>query len=121
MLPEFAVAKAAGQKPKDQQRGEQSLDAWIIEMQRCHPLPVHLSRLGEVAEGVFPDPAIAAQSLDVEEMSVGREADLPQSREILESFADLEVAGVIDGGFGAQGAALFVVLLDARLLVVEVH
>jgi len=33
--------------------------------------------------------------------------------------ANAEVAGVIDGGLGAQGAALLVVLLDAGALVVE--
>jgi hypothetical protein len=34
------------------------------------------------------------------------EADLPQGGKIMQPLADAEVAGVVDGGLGAQGAAL---------------
>ena len=50
---------------------------------------------------VFADPAIVAESLDVQETSVGLEADLPQSGEIMQPFVDLEVTRVVDGGLGA--------------------
>ena len=62
-----------------------------------------------------------AEALDVEQTSVGRKADLPQGGQILQPFADAEVAGVVDGGLGAQGAAFLVVLLDPRVLVVDVQ
>ena len=35
--------------------------------------------------------------------------------------ADIEVVGVVDHRLGAQGATLLVVLLDARVLVVDVQ
>ena len=36
-----------------------------------------------------------------------------------QASANAEVAGVIDGGLGAQGTALFIVLLDTGAFVVE--
>ncbi len=42
-----------------------------------------------------------AESLDVQETSVGFKADLPQSGQVLQPLADVEVACVVDGGFGA--------------------
>ena len=62
-----------------------------------------------------------ADLFDLEQSAVGLEADLPQSRQVAQVLADIEVACVVDGGFGAQGAAFFVVLLDARLLVVDMQ
>jgi hypothetical protein len=45
---------------------------------------------------------VVAEVLDVEETPVGGEADLPQGGQIIQSFPDLEVAGVVDGGFGLK-------------------
>jgi hypothetical protein len=45
-------------------------------------------------------------------------ADLPECGKVVQPFADVEVAGVVDRGLRPQGAALFVVLLDPRGLVV---
>ena len=59
--------------------------------------------------------------LDVEKTPVGLKADLPQSGQVLQQLADAEVARVVDGGFGAQGAALLVILLDAGVLVIDVQ
>ena len=57
--------------------------------------------------------------LDVEKTPVGLKADLPQSGQVLEFFANAEVACVVDGGFGAEGAALLVILLDAGVFVID--
>jgi hypothetical protein len=61
------------------------------------------------------------QSLDAQQASVGGEADLPQSGQVGQSFPDSEVAGVVDGGVGAQCSSVFVILLDRGVLVVDVH
>ena len=61
------------------------------------------------------------QTLDVEQTSVGGEADLPQRGQVAQSTADAEVAAVIDGRLGTEGLTLFVVLLDLRVLVVHVQ
>jgi hypothetical protein len=58
--------------------------------------------------------------LDVQKTPVGLKADLPESRQVFEFLADAEVACVIDCGFGAQGAALLVILLDPGVLVIDV-
>jgi hypothetical protein len=39
--------------------------------------------------------------LDAQQAPVGGGADLPQRGQIGQPFADPEVAGVVDGGFGA--------------------
>ena len=39
----------------------------------------------------------------------------------MQPFADLEVAGIVDGGLGAQRPAFLVVLLDLGVLVVHVQ
>ena len=62
-----------------------------------------------------------ADGLDAQEASVGGEADLPQRGQVVQPFTDGEVAGVVDGGLGAQGTAEFVVLLDLAGLVVDVQ
>ena len=49
------------------------------------------------------------------------EADLPKCREIMEPSADAEVARVVDGGLGAKGLSLLMVLLDLCVLVVDVE
>ena len=46
---------------------------------------------------------------------------LPQGGKIAQSPTDLEVIGVVDRRFGSQGLVFFVVLLDARLLVLHVE
>ncbi len=72
-------------------------------------------------ERFLSDVAVAARSLDVEETPIGFEADLLECREIMEPFADTEVVGVVDGGLGAEGLSLLVVLLDLRSFVVDVQ
>ena len=75
-------------------------------------LTVNRNRSLHLLEGCFPNVAVVAQLLDVEQTSVGSEADLPQARQVLEPFADGKVPGVVDGGLGAQSASFLVVLLD---------
>ena len=62
-----------------------------------------------------------AQTLDVEQPSIGRKADLAQLRQIVQALADAEVVGIVDRRLGAQGPILLVILLDARALVVDVQ
>src|SRR6478609_2286938 len=62
-----------------------------------------------------------AESLDVQQTSVGVEADLPQRGQIGQPFPDPEIAGVVDGGFGPKSPSLLVVLLGSGVLVIDVQ
>ncbi len=62
-----------------------------------------------------------AQTLHVEQPSIGRKADLAQLRQVVQTLADAEVIGVVDRRLGAQCPIFLVVLLDARVLVIDVQ
>jgi hypothetical protein len=76
-------------------------------------LPINLDRTIDPAKRVFSKGAILADSLDVQETSVGLKADPPQGGKIRQLLADVEVARVVDGGLGPQGASLLMILLDS--------
>src|SRR3954447_4548527 len=59
--------------------------------------------------------------LDVEQTPVGSKADLPQSRQVLQSLSNSEIASVVDCSLGAERASLLVILLDTRVLVIDVE
>jgi hypothetical protein len=85
---------------------QESLHARIGEAQRRRALVIHGDRSLHILEGGFADEAVVTDALDVEQTSVGRKADLAQFREIFDASADGEVAGVVDGGFGAKRLSL---------------
>lgn len=61
-----------------------------------------------------------AQRFDVQEAPVGGKADLPQGGQIAKRRTNLEIVGVVDGGFGPKRLSVFVVLLDLGLFVLHV-
>src|SRR6202171_3146859 len=121
MLAYILVGKCALDEKAKQQDMQESLHARIGEAQRRRALVIHGDRSLHNLEGGFADEAVVTDALDVEQTSVGRKADLAQFREIFDASANGEVAGVVDGGFGAKRLSLLVVLLDAGLLVVDVQ
>src|ERR1700686_1406305 len=121
MLAYILVGKCALDEKEQQQDVQESLHARIGEAQRRGALVIYGDRPLHVLEGGFADEAVVTDALDVEQTSVGRKADLAQFREIFDAPADGEVAGVVDGGFGAKRLSLLVVLLDAGLLVIDVQ
>ena len=82
---------------------------------------VHGDRAGDASESIFADHRIVAESLDVQETSVGVVADLPQLRKILQPFSDAKVAGVVDRSLGAKSSTFLVILLDVGGFVVDVQ
>jgi hypothetical protein len=74
-----------------------------------------------LAKRVFTNHTILAETLDVQETSVGLEADLPQGRKMIQPFVDGEVAHVVDGGLRSQAPTFLVVLLDLAALVIHVQ
>ena len=84
-------------------------------------MTVYDVRLLKLLEGVFADGAVMADALDVQETSVGLKADLSQGAEVVQPFTDGEVVRVIDGGFGAQSASFFMILMDLGAFVVHIQ
>ena len=80
-----------------------------------------LDRAVDAAKGILGEDAVKAEALDFEQSAVGGKADVAQSGQVMQAFADAEVVGIVDGGLGAQGALLLVILLDARVFVVDVE
>ena len=62
-----------------------------------------------------------ADLLDVEETPGGGEAGCPQRGQVVQPFADAEVAGVVDRGLRSERLPFLVVLLDLRVLVIDVQ
>ena len=58
---------------------------------------------------------------NVQQTSVGSKADFPQRGKVVQPFADLEVEGIVKGGFGAQRTSFFVILLDATPFVIQMQ
>ena len=118
---EVAVAPAVGQQPKDHQHTEECLDDRVGEAQGGGPLALDGDRAGHAGERDVPDRAVVADPLDVQETSVGVKADLPQGGEVRQPSADREVVRVIDRRLRPEGPSFLVVLLDARVRIVDVQ
>ena len=76
-------------------------------------------RLLKLLESVFADGAVVADALDVQETSVGLKADLSQDAQVVQPLADGEVVRIVDGGFGAESASFFRILMDLGAFVVH--
>src|SRR5437879_2804085 len=75
----------------------------------------------ELLQGLFGQNRIVRDGLDFEHTPVGLKSDVAKRRQVVETLSDVEVAGVVDGGLGAERLAFFVILLNARAFVVNVQ
>src|SRR5271169_901061 len=99
----------------------QGVDAGIGKAQSRGALAGTLDWTVDLLKGLLGEDAVVTEALDFEQSAVRAEADFPQFRQVVQSFADAEVVGVVDGGFGAQSALLLVILLDPGVLVIDVE
>ncbi len=118
---EVAVGEPVGQESEHDDGGEQGVDARVAEAERGDALTVEGDGLRDVVERGFADGGVVADSLDVEETSVGVEADLPECGQVVQPFADAEVAGVVDGGLGPKCDSFLVILLHAGRFVFDMQ
>jgi len=115
------MGETLGQEAEHHQGGKEGLHPRVGEGQSGGSLSLHLDRAGDLAKLLFSHSAIMADSLDVQETSVGRKAHYPQGGQVVQPLADAKVPGVVDGGLGAESAALLVILLNAGALIVQVE
>jgi len=125
LLAEISISEATRQQTKPDQDVPQRQYAQIGGTQRRGALSVDFHGTIQLMHGFFSHRAVVAEAFDFEKTSVGLKADLPQSRQVTQPFADVKVASVVDGRFRAGShlgylGNLFEVLLDARVLVIHV-
>src|SRR3984893_16607776 len=120
-MAQSSATEAVGQEPERDETMQERLDAPIGEAQAPGALAARRDRAVDGLEGIFGEHAVVAQTLDVEQPSIGHKADLAQLRQIVQALADAEVIGVVDRSLGTQGPIFLVILLDARVLVVDIQ
>jgi hypothetical protein len=72
---------------------QEPLHPRVGEAQPGHPLPVDHDGVDDRGERPLTGGQAVADPLDVEQTSVGLEADLPQRGQVLQPLADPKVAG----------------------------
>ena len=75
----------------------------------------------EFLKAVLGEDAIMAEPFDFQKTAVGCKASLTQLGQIVEPLADAKIPGVVDGGLGAQRTPFLMILLDPRILVMDVE
>jgi hypothetical protein len=80
----FLIVEPTELETEYDQNTEQGLHALVTEPQCRRSLAIHLDRTDYPIEGIFADRAIVGNLLDVEKTSVGLEADLPESGQVLQ-------------------------------------
>src|SRR6266478_6573905 len=121
MHAELAIGKTGGQQIEHQHGIPERLHRGIGEAQCRYPLALHGPGTLELLQGLFGQNRIVRDGLDFEHTPVGLKSDVAKRRQVVETLSDVEVAGVVDGGLGAERLAFFVILLNARAFVVDVQ
>jgi len=112
MRTQIAVGETPhGQAEHGQQR-EQRHRASVAEAQPGDAGLTDGDRVGDVVQCPGGGDRVMAEPLSGEQAPVGRKADLPQCGQVAQPFADREVPGVVDRGFGSDRSSELVVLLD---------
>ncbi len=97
------------------------MNARIGEAESGGALTGALDRAVDLLKGLFGEDAVVTDAFDFEEPAVCTEADFAQFRQVVQSFADAEVVGVVDRCFGAQSALFLMILLDPCVLVIDME
>ena len=121
VVAELPMPEARRGEREETERVHERVDAAVAEAKAGGALIVDEDGGHDGVQAVLADQAIVAQLFDAQEASVGGKADLPQGGQIAERATDLEIVRVVDGGFGPERLAFFVVLLDLGLLVLHVE
>src|SRR5215471_15626394 len=121
MLAQVGSPEALWELPEQDESLEERLNAWVGKTQAGGALTAGCDRPVDGLQGIFAEDAVVAQPLDLDEPLIGRKPDRTQLRKIVQAFANPEVVSVVDGRLGPQGPVFFVVLLDARVLVIDIQ
>jgi len=118
MFAEVTIAESVGQMQKQGERGESRHDSGIAETEPRSSLTlIGQGGLGEPLYAGFGQYAIFRDAFDFKKTTNGVTGNLFQIREVLQTFVDAEVLGVVDRAFGTGGTVFLEVLLDVGGLV----
>jgi hypothetical protein len=81
---QVAIGKTLGEKTKKQQGQEQGEYGGVAETHPAGTLPVNFRGLNELAKRRFTKGRVMAELLDVQETSVGFEAELPERGQVVQ-------------------------------------
>lgn len=102
LIAQVSIGEPVRQEAEGQQGGHEGMDPAVAKAQARGSLAGDVDGVREGLDGVLSGPGFLADSLDVEQTSVGGEADLGQCSQAVQPFADVEVTfGVVDGGLGS--------------------
>src|SRR6201981_3058184 len=121
MLAQIGGPGALRELSEQDQGLEKRLSAWVGKTQAGAALAAGCHRSVDGLQGIFAEDAVVAQPLDLDQPLIGRKSDCAQLCKIVQAFANAEVVSVVDDRLGPQGAVFLVVLLDARVLVIDVQ
>src|SRR5246127_416240 len=118
MLAQIGGPEALRELSEQDEGLEKRLSAWVGKTQAGRALEAGCHRAVNGLQVIFAEDAVVAQPLDLDQPLIGRKSDCAQLCKIVQAFADAEVVSV-DGRLCPQGATFLVVLLDARVLVID--
>ena len=121
VIAKLPMPEADGRKREETEGVHERVHAAVAETKASGPLIVKEDEQRDGVEAVFADQAVVVERFDAQEAPVGSKADRPQGGQIAKRTTDVEVVGIVDGGFRAKGSAFFVVLLDLGLLVLDME
>jgi hypothetical protein len=116
-VPQVAAGEAGGPERERAAGREERLDAGVGE---AHARDAGAGgaddRAGEHLQRGGSGGGVVADAFGVQEAPVGRVAGLRHGGEVGQLFADAEVAGLVEGGLGAERSSFLEVLLDLGFL-----
>src|SRR5918911_2172266 len=102
LLSQITVCEAAGNQTKPDQQMPERQHTQVGGAESRGALAVDLDRTVQPVQRLFSHGAVLAETLDLEQTSVGLKADLPQCGQITQPFADGEVSRVVNRGPGPR-------------------
>jgi len=115
-MPQVAAGEAGGPERERAAGREERLDAGVGEEHAGDAGAGRTDdRAGEHLQGGGSGGGVVADAFGVQEAPVGGVACRRHGGEVRQLFADAEVAGLVEGGLGAERDAVFVVILSFRV------
>lgn len=120
MTTKLGVSKAGGEVEEQTEGMEEGHDAKIGKTKGGGFLvPVAGGMLELVELAGFEE--VGGESLRIQELQVGLVGEVAKLGKVFQALVEVEISGLVDGGFGSQSFFLFEVLLDMGIFVFQME